>query len=75
MAMALRSPIGIRYLSGLRLARAAVAGAHRVIASSDQLDRINVFPVADSDTGKNLSATMWALLQALQGLRAPAWAR
>ena len=70
--MALRSPIGIRYLSGARLARAAVAGAHRVIASADQLDRINVFPVADSDTGKNLSATMWALLQALQGLRAPA---
>ena len=31
-----------------------------------------MFPVADSDTGKNLSATMWALLQALQGLRAPA---
>jgi len=43
-----------------------------VIASSDQLDRINVFPVADSDTGKNLSVTMWAVLQALKGLRATA---
>ena len=71
-SMELRGPIGIRYLSGPRLARAALAGAHRVIASSDQLDRINVFPVADSDTGKNLAATMWAVLQALHGLRSPA---
>ncbi len=58
--------IGIKYLSGPRLARAALAGAHRVIASADQLDRINVFPVADSDTGKNLAATMWAVLHALE---------
>ncbi|MGC9530256.1 MAG: DegV family protein [Candidatus Bipolaricaulaceae bacterium] len=65
--MAFRTPIGIRYISGVRLQRAAVAGAHRVIASADQLDQINVFPVADSDTGKNLSATMWSVLQGLRG--------
>jgi len=69
--MEFRGSIGIRYLSGPRLARAAAAGAHRVIASADQLDRINVFPVADSDTGKNLSATMWTVLHTLRGLRTP----
>ena len=68
--MALRNPIGIRYLSGPRLKRAVVAGAYRVIGSSDILDRINVFPVADSDTGKNMSATMWAVLQRLRSCRA-----
>ncbi|MBC7099722.1 DegV family EDD domain-containing protein, partial [Candidatus Bipolaricaulota bacterium] len=41
-----------------------------VIGSSDLLDRINVFPVADSDTGKNMSATMWTVLQGLRGCRA-----
>jgi hypothetical protein len=68
--MALRNPIGIRYLSGPRLRRAVVAGAYRVIGSSDVLDRINVFPVADSDTGKNMSATMWTVLQGLRSCRA-----
>jgi hypothetical protein len=47
-----------------------VAGAHRVIASADLLDRINVFPVPDADTGQNLSATLWAVLHGLRGCRA-----
>ncbi|HEC63143.1 MAG TPA: DegV family EDD domain-containing protein, partial [Candidatus Acetothermia bacterium] len=67
--MAIRSPVGIRYLSGTRLRRAVVAGAHRVIASADLLDRINVFPVPDADTGQNLSATLWAVLHGLRGCR------
>ena len=41
-----------------------------MIGSSDILDRINVFPVADSDTGKNMSATMWTILQGLRSCRA-----
>ena len=32
------------------LRRALIAGARRVIASRDELNRINVFPVADGDT-------------------------
>ena len=45
------------------LRRALIAGAHRVMASRDELNRINVFPVADGDTGSNLVATLGSVLQ------------
>jgi len=43
-----------------------MAGAHRVIAHREHLDRINVFPVPDKDTGTNLAMTMRAILEGLQ---------
>ncbi|MEA3356167.1 MAG: DegV family protein [Candidatus Bipolaricaulota bacterium] len=56
----------IRYLSGERLRQAVIAGAYRVISSRELLDRINVFPVPDSDTGSNLAATMREVIQGLK---------
>ena len=47
--------------AGLR--RAMIAGAQRVIAARDELNRINVFPVADGDTGSNLASTLGSVLQ------------
>jgi uncharacterized protein len=55
-------------LNGEQFRRAVIAGARRVIAYRDVLDRINVFPVPDADTGSNLAATMNAVIR---GLRAP----
>jgi len=63
------NPVGIGRITGDRLRRAVAAGARKVIASADQLDQINVFPVADFDTGKNLAATMWAVLHGVRGMR------
>ena len=54
------------YLTGEQLRRAVISGAHRVIAHREILDRINVFPVPDSDTGSNLTATMQAILNGLK---------
>ncbi len=48
----------ITHLSGSQLKRAAIAGAQRVIQMQEQLNNINVFPVADSDTGTNMALTM-----------------
>ncbi len=45
------------------LRRALIAGAQRVMASRDELNRINVFPVPDGDTGSNLAATLGNVLQ------------
>lgn len=45
------------------LRRALIAGARRVIAARDELNRINVFPVADGDTGSNLASTLGSVLQ------------
>ncbi|MCG8370858.1 MAG: DegV family EDD domain-containing protein [Proteobacteria bacterium] len=54
-----------RYLDGDTLATALASGIHRVIAEQSFLNRINVFPVADSDTGTNLSLSLGAALGVL----------
>ena len=45
------------------LRRALIAGTRRVIAARDELNRINVFPVPDGDTGNNLASTLGNVLQ------------
>ena len=49
-------------LTAPALRRALIAGAHRVIAARDSLNKINVFPVADGDTGNNLAFTLGSVL-------------
>lgn len=48
----------IRYLDGKRLKQGIIAGARRVIQMQENLNRINVFPVPDSDTGTNMALTL-----------------
>ncbi len=47
------------------LASALQSGVHRVILEQETLNRINVFPVADGDTGTNLSVSLGAALGTL----------
>ena len=54
-----------KYLDGDALALALTSGIHRVLAEQELLNRINVFPVADSDTGTNLSLSLGAVLTVL----------
>ena len=49
-------------LTAPALRRALISGARRVIAGREVLNRINVFPVADGDTGNNLAHTLGSLL-------------
>jgi DegV family protein with EDD domain len=59
-------PQGVtRYLDGDALADALVSGIHRVIGEQDFLNHINVFPVADGDTGTNLSLSLGSALAVL----------
>ena len=51
-----------KYLDGAALADALTSGIHKVIAAQEFLNRINVFPVADGDTGTNLSLSLGAAL-------------
>jgi len=55
--------IKIRYLNGSRLFHAFVAGGNAVIRDYSYLNKINVFPVPDADTGTNLASTMRAIAQ------------
>lgn len=52
----------ISYLDGIRFYRGLLAGGKAVIENRAELDRINVFPVADADTGINLTLTMQSIL-------------
>ena len=54
---------------GRVLKQALIAGIGRVIAERDLLNRINVFPVPDGDTGSNLGFTLRSVREALRGMR------
>lgn len=55
--------------SGYALRRALAAGIQRVIARRDEINRINVFPVPDGDTGTNLAFTLGSVLATLRERR------
>ena len=55
------------HLDADTLANGLVSGIHRVIGQEEFLNRINVFPVADSDTGTNLSLSLGSALGILRG--------
>lgn len=48
----------IKYIDGKRFLRGIRAGARKVVDQQDHLNKINVFPVPDADTGTNMAATM-----------------
>ncbi len=58
----------IGYLDGPRLRRSLLAAAQWVGAGRDELNRINVFPVPDGDTGTNFWVTMKSIAEALHRL-------
>jgi len=58
----------IQYLDGVRLRRALVAGCDFVQQRRAELNRINVFPVPDGDTGTNLALTASAIADHLRSL-------
>jgi len=61
--------ISIGYVDGPRLRRSLLAAAEWVGAGRDELNRINVFPVPDGDTGTNFTLTMKSIAEALHRLR------
>ncbi len=53
----------IRYLDGSRLYNAIIAGGKAVIKNQAYLNKINVFPVPDADTGTNMASTMRSIME------------
>ncbi|HET9150695.1 MAG TPA: DegV family protein [Gemmatimonadales bacterium] len=60
--------VGISYVDGPRLARSLFASSDWVAAGREEINRINVFPVPDGDTGTNFSLTLRAVADALRAL-------
>ncbi len=61
--------IAIGYLDGNRLSRAVIAGAHFVAERAEALNKINVFPVPDGDTGTNVASTLQKMAAGISRLR------
>src|SRR5512140_2421097 len=52
-------------MDGRRLYYTFIAGARKVIEHQVELNKINVFPVNDGDTGTNLASTIRAVIDSL----------
>ncbi|MBA4322156.1 MAG: fatty acid-binding protein DegV [Odoribacter sp.] len=53
-------------MDGRNLYYTFIAGARKVIANQTELNKINVFPVSDGDTGTNLASTIRSVIESLQ---------
>ncbi len=61
--------MAIRYLDGRRLSRAVMAGARFVADRAELLNKINVFPVPDGDTGTNMASTLQKIAAGISRVR------
>jgi hypothetical protein len=61
--------IGQGQLSGKGYYYAFLAGAKRILENQKELNRINVFPVPDADTGSNLASTVRAIIERVRPSR------
>jgi hypothetical protein len=55
----------VRTLNGTAFSRVLRAGALAVVREQESLNRINVFPVRDADTGVDLATTLKAAAASL----------
>ena len=58
--------INIKYLGGLLLSKMARAGANQLSSNADEVNKLNVFPVPDGDTGDNMKMTIDSGIAALE---------
>ncbi len=58
--------IQIKYLNGTRFKRFIINSAQRINQMEQYLNDINVFPVADGDTGTNMVATMNSIVKEIK---------
>ncbi|WP_035446114.1 DAK2 domain-containing protein [Atopobacter phocae] len=56
----------LTHLDGQQIYQAFLSGAYEIIDHREVLNRINVFPIADGDTGSNLSFTMQSIIDNAQ---------
>ena len=67
--------IKIKYLNGIRFKRFIINSAQRVNQMEQYLNDINVFPVADGDTGTNMAATMNSIVEGVNKCKESSFAR
>ena len=58
----------IKYLGGLLLKKMARGGARQLRSNADEVNKLNVFPVPDGDTGDNMRMTIESGISAIENL-------
>ena len=53
----------ISYINGVRLEKIVVVAAQRLLDCQERIDKINVFPIPDGDTGTNMALTLKAVAE------------
>ncbi len=61
-----QNKMNISEIDGRRLYYTFIAGAHKIIENQVKLNKINVFPVNDGDTGSNMASTIRAVIEAIK---------
>ena len=59
---------GIKYLGGLLLMKMARGGAMLLRSNAEEVNKLNVFPVPDGDTGDNMRMTIESGIAAIENL-------
>lgn len=63
-----KNPKDIKYLGGLLFAKMAFGGAAQLRSNAEEVNRLNVFPVPDGDTGDNMRMTIESGIAALENM-------
>ncbi|MEE4174227.1 MAG: DegV family protein [Xanthomonadales bacterium] len=63
------APPDVQAVDGVRLAEVLVAGIRHLFRRRDYINKINVFPVPDSDTGTNMAFTFKSMLEVIERRR------
>lgn len=58
----------IKYLGGLLLSKMARGGAAELRSNADEVNKLNVFPVPDGDTGDNMRMTIESGVKAIENI-------
>ena len=63
-----KSTGGLKYLRGLLLKKMVKGGATELRSNADEVNKLNVFPVPDGDTGDNMRMTIESGLTAIENI-------
>ena len=60
--------MGFKYLTGFLFAKMAKGGANELRSNAEEVNKLNVFPVPDGDTGDNMRMTIESGIAAIENL-------
>ncbi len=63
-----KKSVGIKYLTGFLLSKMAKGGAAELRNNAEAVNRLNVFPVPDGDTGDNMRMTIESGIAAIENM-------